>query len=82
MVKESKIYVNRRKFRHSCELHVECETFIYQGVCHVLKAELLQFRNRGSLRRLGSPLRLGLCNRGQKMAAAHLLGSICEGEPP
>jgi hypothetical protein len=76
-VKESKINVNRRKFRHVCRLYVECETFLYQSVCHVLKVELLQFRNRDLLRQLGSPLALRLSYRGQKMAAAQLLGSIC-----
>lgn len=50
--------------------------------CAILKAILLQFRNRGSLRHLGSPRRLGLCNRGQKIAAAHLLGSFYEGKKP
>ena len=59
-VKESKINVNRRKFQHVCKLYVECETFLYQGVCHVLKAEMLQFRNGGPFRHLGSPLALGL----------------------
>ena len=59
-VKKSKVNVNRRNFRYSCELRVECETFVYQVVCNILKAILLQFRNRGLLRNLGSPLALGL----------------------
>jgi hypothetical protein len=59
-VKESKINVNRRKFQHVCKLYVECVTFLYQSACHVLKVELLQFRNRGPFRHLGSPLTLRL----------------------
>jgi len=58
-VKESKVNVNRRNFRYSCELRVECETFVYQVVCNILRAILLQICNRGLLRHLGSPLALG-----------------------